>query len=139
MFDRLLTKKGLLSISLIGVLFFVIAFFPDKIALCSNRDFLCFAKFEAMIAALFIFLPATLFSFITYKMHDEVFRAWRNFALWWLPLTVFCVLLASGDGSQSLPMTSTRGIVDIGMTVVFIITSTVIIVRRRNSQKGVSR
>ncbi len=41
-----------------------------------------------------IFLTPPLFflSLITYKMQDEVFRAWWNFARWWVPVIILATL-----------------------------------------------
>jgi hypothetical protein len=42
---------------------------------------------------LFPFPFVLLFSFITYKMRDEVSHAWINFTKWWVPLQILLVLL----------------------------------------------
>lgn len=39
-----------------------------------------------------------LFSLITYKMRDEVFRAWWGFARWWAPVIIVVTLLLENAG-----------------------------------------
>jgi uncharacterized membrane protein YGL010W len=44
---------------------------------------------------LYALLPLALIfllSLITYKMHDEVFRAWWNFSRWMVPIIVFATI-----------------------------------------------
>ncbi|MHB0865686.1 MAG: hypothetical protein ACYC1Y_02190 [Minisyncoccota bacterium] len=49
-------------------------------------------------------LPLFLFSLITYKMRDEVYRAWLRFASVWIPLSMLGILLAPEYSEQFLPM-----------------------------------
>jgi hypothetical protein len=42
-----------------------------------------------------VFPPLLLLSLLTYRMHDEVFRAWWNFARWIVPVIAFATLLAN--------------------------------------------
>ena len=39
-------------------------------------------------------IPLFFFSLITYKMRDEVFRAWLRFAYAWIPLSLLLIFLA---------------------------------------------
>ena len=53
------------------------------------------------------FLPLFLFSLITYKMREEVFLAWWNFARWWVPVIIVVTFLlnntkGSGGGYLGL-------------------------------------
>lgn len=50
---------------------------------------------------LFSFAPLLLlflFSLITYKMRDEVFHEWWNFARWWVPIIIFTTLCIENIG-----------------------------------------
>src|SRR3989344_3826778 len=54
----------------------------------------------------FLFFPVLLFfSIITYKMREEVFRAWLHFAYWWIPISLVFIYLAGGwsGGSLGIP------------------------------------
>ncbi len=37
-------------------------------------------------------LAILLLSLLTYRMHDEVFRAWWNFARWMVPIIIFATI-----------------------------------------------
>jgi hypothetical protein len=82
----------------------------------------------------FILLPllSLLFlSLITYRMRDEVFRAWWRFARWWVPVIIAATLFlenASGGGTLGMDKDFTIFILSILYTVL-IITSLVKIVR----------
>lgn len=39
-------------------------------------------------------MPFFIFTLITYKMRDEVYRAWLRFSLIWVPLSMFLIFLA---------------------------------------------
>lgn len=39
-------------------------------------------------------IPLFLFSIITYKMRDEVYRAWTRFSYVWIPLSMVAIFLA---------------------------------------------
>ena len=49
---------------------------------------------------LFPILPLFLFSLITYKMRDEIYQSWFRFAMWWIPLSMFSILIAPSYSSD---------------------------------------
>ena len=54
-----------------------------------------------LVSVLYFFaplLPILLLSLITYKMHDEVFRAWWRFARWWVPVIIAVTLFVQNAG-----------------------------------------
>lgn len=55
---------------------------------------------ETAILALFPIVVTFLFSLITYKMRDEVFRYWWNFISWWVPLSVGTSLYIGSIGPE---------------------------------------
>ncbi len=53
-----------------------------------------------LIVYLFFPLPFVfLLSLITYKMRDEVFRAWWGFAVWFVPMIIAVTFLLENAGS----------------------------------------
>lgn len=49
-------------------------------------------------------IPLFLFSLITYKMRDEVYRAWLRLASIWIPLSMLGIFLAPEYSGQLLPL-----------------------------------
>jgi len=47
-----------------------------------------------LIISFFPFVQLFLFSLITYKMRDEVYRTWLRFAYVWVPLSMVLIFLA---------------------------------------------
>ncbi len=76
-------------------------------------------------------IPLLLLSLITYKMRESVFRAWWNFARWWVPvIIVFTLLLNNKGGGGYLGMdTVFDGLIYSILYGVLIVTSLVKIVR----------
>ena len=92
------TKKNVLLIAVIGS---VIAVTRGMSLLCDVNNWDCRDKNDSISLFFVIFIPVLVFSLVTYLMNDKVFRAWRNFALVWVPLTVFLVVMTP-DTSGSI-------------------------------------
>lgn len=98
----LTTKKNVLLISFFGILFIWLLFILDTHAcyineICKNiRHFLNQDIFAVIFVAPVIFL----LSLITYRMKEEVFRAWWNFAFWFAPIIIVFqyIFMNSGGG-----------------------------------------
>jgi len=94
------TKKIVFFTGLLGMLFLAFLFFLDTkfcyaISWCMNLR----RNFNGDIFQLiFIFPPVFLFSLLTYWMREEIFRAWWNFARWWVPIIIAVTLLLEFGG-----------------------------------------
>lgn len=104
----------------------------------------CLDKFSESAASLLvsISLPLLLLSLITYKMREEVFRAWWGFARWWVPVIIVVTLLlqnAGGGGGIGIGG-AVSGAFDVLFLGIFyailVITSLVKIVRAYLKTKG---
>ena len=90
---------------------------------------------EPLVFALMPFLPLLLLSLITYKMRDEVFRAWWRFARWWVPVIIAVTLFlnsAGGGGGMGISGAVSAGFDILVLSIfyaVFVIVSLVKIVR----------
>ena len=87
------TKKTVLVIS--GVVSVVLVLI-DRIGtyqLCGGYPGLCVDTLVYSSMLLFVFPFVLFFSLITYKMRDEVSRAWIKFTTWWVPLQILLVAL----------------------------------------------
>jgi len=94
-----MNKKQTLILGLLGLLGLGLGLWflmsdvcqPDTWMKCRSID-----SAADMITSLLSFaLPLTVFSLITYKMRDEVYRAWLRFSHWWIPLSFALVLFSS--------------------------------------------
>ena len=87
------TKKNVLIISgLIGGGLLLLE--PIKTStICGVGSTTCIDTVFFIAMLLFVFPFVLFFSLITYKMRDEVSRAWIRFATWWVPLQILLVAL----------------------------------------------
>lgn len=93
---------------------------------------------EPLAFTLIPFLPIFLFSLVTYKMREEVFRAWFNFTKWWVPISIFLILITpdSSGGSFGIPNVFDKGFLAFILAALFFIISLVIIVRKSLKLRG---
>ena len=136
MYNKVLTKRNTLFFGLIGLTISLIDVFYFSFCAHYTTCDKYFDPIHFVAQLLIIALPTLLISLLTYKMREEVFRAWMIFAIWWVPLTILLTLAGSSQQSQSLPFPSEKGIIDIGMTLVFTIVSVIIILMKRSSLKS---
>jgi hypothetical protein len=131
-------KKTVLLISVAYTIFFVTIFLASELchsSWCRIHDD------DPLGLVFFIFLPllpTLLLSLITYRMRDEVFRAWWRFARWWVPVIIAATLFlenASGGGTLGMDKDFTIFILSILYTVL-IITSLVKIVRAHSKTRN---
>lgn len=97
------TKKNILIISSLYIFYFAALYFVS--ATCNGSNW-CDVREDSIFGLiLFTFAPLVflfLFSLITYKMRDEIFRAWWGFAWWWtliiIVVTLFLQNASDGGG-----------------------------------------
>jgi hypothetical protein len=93
---KYMTKKNILSTSLIGsIMLFVLAFGAPHI--CAH-DISCDIQLGNIIYTFSSFLPLFLFSLTTYFLREETFRSWVHFVYWWVPLSIFLTLITTESG-----------------------------------------
>ena len=93
------TKKNVLGISSVYIFYIVILLFVS--ATCDGNNWCSVQEDSIFGLVLFSFAPLSflfLLSLITYKMRDEVFRAWWGFARWWVPVIIVVTLLLQNAG-----------------------------------------
>jgi hypothetical protein len=114
-----------------------IAFLVDY--LYKNHLFISGDVFDLVLPTLFVLsLPLLLFSLITYKMREEVFRAWFNFAKWWVPISIFLTLITPGGsgGGFGIPSVFDQEFAAFILAALFFIISIIIIVREWLKLRG---
>lgn len=76
-------------------------------------------------------IPLFLFSLITYKMRDEVYKAWFRFSYVWIPLSMILIFLApeypTSGGFLSL-YAATKGSVAFVSSTFFVAISLILVV-----------
>ncbi len=94
------TKKKALVVSAAYTVFFITVFLVGE--LC-NSTWCRIHDDDPLGLIFFIFLPllpTLLLSLLTYKMRDEVFRAWWDFARWFVPVIIAVTLYIGSIGSE---------------------------------------
>lgn len=92
---KYLTKKTILFLSLIITLILIIIITLEAMNLC-DRGTKCDDVVDSINFLVPVFMLAITvlpFSFITYRMRDEVFEHWMRFAVWAMPAVVIAHIL----------------------------------------------
>lgn len=131
------TKKNVLRISSVYIFYFAVLLLVSST--CNGSNWCSIQEDDIFGLILFSFAPLAplfLFSVITYRMKDEVFRAWWGFARWWVPVIIVATLLLenTGDGGGGIGISGAvssgfDALILIILYSILIITSLVKIVR----------
>jgi hypothetical protein len=83
----------------VGSIFLFLPFILNKIISCAQANwFFCNDSYE-VVAILVLPTPLLLLlSLITYKMRENVFRAWWNFARWFVPIIIIMTIILNNSG-----------------------------------------
>lgn len=132
---NLLTKKNVLIISSVYVICLVAMLLFSK---CYGGRWCPLNIYKLDYVPVFVFLPlfpSFLLSLTTYKMREEIFASWVNFAKWWVPLSVFAILITpeKAGGFVSIPYQSALALI---VTGVFFFISLVLIVWKWFTLRG---
>lgn len=130
---KLISKKSILWISLGYIASFILLLLISE--LC-NKNWCDIQEDGLLISILYLFFPLApifIFSLITYRMHNSVFRAWRNFAVWFVPIilmaTLFLQTRKGGGGGWGISSGMDEFIILGLLYIIYIATSIIKIVR----------
>ena len=124
----MISKKTLLIISwLITALVITIGSTNLTYDYCASANTPCVDLVYDLILIFAPILPLFLLSLITYKMWDEVYRAWLRFAQWWIPLSMILISLAPQYASDWM-FPIEKGTVAFFSSLLFIIISLLLII-----------
>ncbi len=73
-----------------------------------------------------LFIPLFIFSFVTYRMREEIYQAWFRFTRWWIPLSMLAIFIAP-EYSNDWLYPIEKGGVALAVIVVFCTVSILII------------
>jgi hypothetical protein len=75
---------------------------------------------------LLLFPPILIFSLITWRFDEKIFDSWIHFSSWWIPLSIFFVLIApDNQGDWMFPHDKER--ISLLMAALFVIISVLVI------------
>src|SRR3989344_4264432 len=114
------------SSGIVSGLFLILDFIgTDK--LCGGQEHTqCMQVTHSFLIIFLPFLSLFLLSLITYKMRDEVYRAWLRFAQVWIPLSMLLIFLAPEYTSDWM-FPVVKGTVAFFSSILFLIISLLLI------------
>lgn len=132
-----MTKKQVLLLGALSALAIVaLALVDDKYdSVCrnyNNSSGYTIKYCETIISLLLPFTITIPFSLITYKMRDEIFHTWMRFTYWWVPISVFLILITPESHGGGFGPSLSFGKIDaaaIFATLYFIFSSVTILER----------
>ncbi len=92
-----MSKKSVLILSGLGGGIFIILLLSLIYNFCGQYRGICKDAYKIIV---YPFLPLPfifLFSILTYKLREEVFRAWWNFARWFAPVVIVITFLINSQ------------------------------------------
>jgi hypothetical protein len=91
-------KKNVLLVSGIGGGLFLFLLMLLLNNACGEYRDVCMNIYIPIAYLCFSFPVIFLLSLITYKMHDNVFRAWWSFARWFVPIIIIMTFILNNSG-----------------------------------------
>lgn len=129
----MINQKSLLLLSLVGALSFTFFLFATEIGICKLSYESCFQRYDKVAETLFIFIPTLALSLLTYKMREEIFESWLEFAYVWVPLSIILTFLAPEYDASLVPIT--KSLVSFSMSATFLFISLIIIFLKHQKLK----
>lgn len=126
-------KKLLLGSAIVAILAGAIGTL-EPFRLCRNLWRECMDVNYTSTLILLPFIPLFLFSLVTYKMRDEVYRAWLRFSCIWIPLSMLAIFSAPEYSSDWMYPVE-KGTVAFFSSVLYGIISIVIIIWKYTGTK----
>ena len=110
-------RKNVLLIAFIATLVWLLSAFQKEIGFCGPIYNDCWDIIDLVWPPLTIFLPLFLLSLFAFFMREEIFATWVNFAKWWVPLSVFAILITpeKAGGFVSIPYQSALALIVTGV------------------------
>ena len=93
------TKRNVLIVSVAATVLSYVWEYVGYTKACKGMDVVDYYCLSILREAELVILPIItlvllllLLSLLTYRMHDDVFRAWWNFARWMVPIIIFATI-----------------------------------------------
>jgi hypothetical protein len=135
-----MTKKNILIFSAVISTILLIANFIGNVRICTKGGVENYSCLDMLSSIEVIFLPIfaiLVFSLITYKMRDEVFRLWLRFVYWWIPFSMFLTLITPNANGGYFVSLWDNEMTAIFSSFIFVIVSTILIIYKSMKTKKV--
>lgn len=120
-------KKNTVLFGSIFTIIFVLSYLIRSADFCYWRS-LCSSVFGLVFIYSLVSVPFFVFSVITYKIKESTFISWRNFSIWWIPLSFVIITMFPTDthgmdffpvikGTVSLLLTSLYSVISLAILV----------------------
>ena len=98
--NKFMNKKNILLVSLIGTIILGALLFIPSVDYCYSHNWCVQTTnlIESFSFIVLLFPVIFVLSAITYKMQNEVFVAWKNFAIWYVPLFALLSVVIQNQG-----------------------------------------
>jgi hypothetical protein len=99
-----MTKKKLLIVEFISVVLALFLAYIQSGEICYSKDWCrgLWDDINLLGEILLVIISAFPFLLITYRLKEEVFRAWWNFARWFVPVIIVASFFLNGAGGGGL-------------------------------------
>ena len=119
--------------AIIALLVSIYVGLPERFGLCIDHDIYCVNSYGDIAGPLFsLAIPVLLVVFILLFTREEVYKSWRRFAIWAIPISIIILWIAptSTPGGWISGGDFTKETASWGVSVLFLIISLVIIIKK---------
>lgn len=102
------------------------------IRLCGGNEGSCVDNWYNIMVTAIPIIPLFIFSLATYKLNERVYLTWLNFTKWWIPLSIFGILI-SPSYSNDWIYPIEKGTVALFFSLVYLVVSLVLILYKHFS------
>ena len=123
----MISKKNLLSISIVGLIVFLLALFSKELGICPQADYSFCLDFSNQLAEVLIpVLALLILSAISFFFSPDVYASWFRFTRWWIPASII-LIVATPEYGGGLFNPIQKGLVSIVMSGLFVFISILVI------------
>ena len=115
---QILTKKKVLLISISLSLILLAIDQIGTYRLCSQDD-TCALYLATLVRTLLLVFPLALLSLATYFLRDEIFFIWMRFARWFIPISIFLILISPNNKTDWM-FPNDKGHVSFYLSILFL-------------------
>lgn len=128
-------RKFLLSSGVISFVIIILNWI-GTFRLCGGIEYgSCMDNVFSLMVFFLPIIPFFIFSLITYKMREVVYLTWFNFAKWWIPFSMFLILIAP-QYSHDWMFPINKGGALVLSSLIFVVASLILIAYKSYKLRG---